>query len=131
MYQYSKVMAKSLGYVKQQDIERIALTSTLIVAVSSGINENNHKILSSIGGNMVYNDNDAMSIFTITDSVIPTMAKKIAESKIFEGMENKKEYSIDDIINIAINRYGLPEEQIEEQKKIKNDFTNLFNRMVK
>jgi len=131
MYQYSKVMAKSLGYVKQQDIERIALTSTLIVAVSSGINENNHKILSSIGGNMAYNDNDAMSIFTITDSVIPTMAKKIAESKIFEGMENKKEYSIDDIINMAINRYGLPEEQIEEQKKIKNDFTNLFNRMVK
>ena len=64
-YKYSKVMAKSLGYVKPQDIERIALVSTLIVAVSSGINEGKHKILSSIGGNMVYNDNDAMSIFTV------------------------------------------------------------------
>jgi len=130
-YHYSKAMAKSLGYVKQQDIERIALVSTLIVAISSGINENNHKLFSGVGVNASYNDNDAMSIFTITDSIIPTMAKKISESKIFEGMENKKEYSIDDIINIAVNRYGLPEEQIEEQKKIKNNFVDLFNRMVK
>lgn len=130
-YQYSKVMAKSLGYVKPQDIERIALVSTLIVAISSGINEGNHKILSSIGGNMAYNDNDAMSIFTITDSIIPTMAKKISESKLIEGMEGKKEFSVDDILNMAIKRYGLPEEQIEEQKKIKSNFIDLFNRMVK
>ena len=130
-YKYSKVMAKSLGYVKPQDIERIALVSTLIVAVSSGINEGKHKILSSIGGNMVYNDNDAMSIFTITDSIIPTMAKKISESKLIEGMEGKKEFSVDDILNIAIKRYGLPEEQIEEQRKIKNNFVDLFNRIVK
>ena len=80
---------------------------------------------------MVYNDNDAMSIFTITDSVIPTMAKKISESKLIEGMEGKKEFSVDDILNMAIKRYGLPEEQIEEQKKIKSDFIDLFNRMVK
>jgi hypothetical protein len=130
-YQYSKVMAKSLGYVKPQDIERIALVSTLIVAISSGINEGNHKILSSIGGNMAYNDNDAMSIFTITDSIIPTMAKKISESKLIEGMEGKKEFSVDDILNMAIKRYGLPEEQIEEQKKIKSNFIDLFNRMIK
>ena len=130
-YQYSKVMAKSLGYVKPQDIERIALVSTLIVAISSGINEGNHKILSSIGGNMAYNDNDAMSIFTITDSIIPTMAKKISESKLIEGIKGKKEFSVDDILNMAIKRYGLPEEQIEEQKKIKSNFIDLFNRMVK
>jgi len=130
-YQYSKVMAKSLGYVKPQDIERIALVSTLIVAISSGINEANHKILTGIGGNITYNDNDVMSIFTITNSIIPTMAKKISESKILEVMENKKEFTIDDIINMAIKKYGLPEEQIEEQRKIKNDFVDLFNRMVK
>jgi hypothetical protein len=130
-YQYSKVMAKSLGYVKSHDIERIALVSTLLVAISSGINEGNHKILSSVGGNTVYNDDDVMSIFTITNTIIPTMAKKISESKIFEGMEGKKEFTIDDIINMAIKKYGLPEEQIEEQRKIKNNFVNLFNRMIK
>ena len=130
-YQYSKVMAKSLGYVKPQDIERIALVSTLIVSISSGINEANHKILSSVGGNITYNDNDVMSIFTITNSIIPTMAKKISESKLFEGMEGKKEFTMDDIINMAIKKYDLPEEQIEEQKNIKNNFVDLFNRMVK
>lgn len=130
-YQYSKVMAKSLGYVKSHDIERIALVSTLLVAISSGINEGNHKILSSVGGNTVYNDDDVMSIFTITNTIIPTMAKKISESKIFEGMEGKKEFTIDDIINMAIKKYGLPEEQIEEQRKIKNNFVDLFNRMIK
>ena len=130
-YQYSKVMAKSLGYVKSHDIERIALVSTLLVAISSGINEGNHKILSSVGGNTVYNDDDVMSIFTITNTIIPTMAKKISESKIFEEMGGKKEFTIDDIINMAIKKYGLPEEQIEEQRKIKNNFVDLFNRMIK
>ena len=130
-YQYSKAMAKSLGYVKPQDIERIALVSTLIVSISSGINEANHKILSNVGGSITYNDNDVMSIFTITNSIIPTMAKKISESKLFEGMEGKKEFTIDDIINMAIKKYGLPEEQIEEQKNIKNNFIDLFNRIIK
>jgi hypothetical protein len=124
-------MAKSLGYVKPQDIERIALVSTLIVSISSGINEANHKILSNVGGSITYNDNDVMSIFTITNSIIPTMAKKISESKLFEGMEGKKEFTIDDIINMAIKKYGLPEEQIEEQKNIKNNFIDLFNRIIK
>ena len=59
------------------------------------------------------------------------MAKSISESKIFEGMEGKKEFTIDDIINMAIKKYGLPEEQIEEQRKIKNNFVDLFNRIVK
>lgn len=130
-YQYSKVMAKSLGYVTPQDIEKIALVSTIIVAVSSGINENNHKILSRGTNNLSYSDDDVMSIYTITDSIIPAMAKKISESKLIEGMEGKKEFSVDDILNMAIKRYGLPEEQIEEQKKIKNDFIDLFNRMIK
>jgi hypothetical protein len=46
-------------------------------------------------------------------------------------MEGKKEFTNDDIINMAIKKYGLPEEQIEEQKNIKNNFVDLFNRMVK
>lgn len=129
-YQYSKVMAKSLGYVKQPDIERIALIATLVVAISSGINENNHKILSNVR-TITCDDNDVMNIFTITNSIIPTMAKSISESKLFEGFEGKKTFSVDDIINMAIKKYGLPEEQIEEQKQIKNNFVDLFNRMVK
>ena len=130
-YRYSKVMAKSIGYVKPQDIERIALVATLLVAISSGINEGNHKLLTNANGNSVYDNNDVMSIFTITNTIIPAMAKSISESKIFEGMENKREFTIDDIINMAIKKYGLPEEQIEEQKQIKNDFFDLFNRIKK
>ena len=127
-YQYSKLLAKKLGNVKPQDIEKVAAISTLLVAISSGINEKDYKIISSIGGNLRVTDDDAMTIFTITDSIIPTMAKKISEGKIFE--HKGRDLSVDDLIRIAIDRYGLPEEQIEEQKKIKNDFVDLLNRMI-
>ena len=138
-YKYGLKKSPDVGMIKSDKQQRVAGYVSLAIAMVAGYPFNSH------GLNKFYrpqvDKQEAYAAYAIATELLPTIKesfyiKNMAKKIIFEGEEVGVEgetMSFDEFLRKAKEILGsrANDEFVAEEKKIRKDFTNFYNRLIK
>lgn len=141
-YKYGLVRCSTKFNILNPDFQnKIAGYVAITIAIASGYSLDSHGLKRFIRPKDL-TIQDAAVIFGIATDIIPALKNNfknenkdiMGKKVIFEGYELGNEgetISFDQFVDMVHNIFGTPEETVMEKKEIKNNFVDMFNRMVK
>ena len=140
-YKYGLVKCPEFNILKPDFQNKIAGYVAITIAIASGYSLDSHGLKRFIRPNDLTTQ-DAAVIFKIATEIIPAMKANfknentyvMGKKVIFEDVELGNEgetISFDQFVNMVHQIFGAPEETVMEKKEIKNNFVDIFNRIIK
>ena len=140
-YKYGLVKSSEFNIFKPDLQNKIAGYVAITIAIASDYSLDSHGLSRFIRPNELTTQ-DAAVIFKIATEIIPAMknnfknentyfmGKKVLFEDFELGNEGEK-ISFDQFVDMVHQIFGTPEQTVMEKKEIKNNFVDMFNRIVK
>lgn len=108
-YEYAKNQSSRFNVIRPADVAKLAALTAMAVGLSSGIDNsvtgyaipNEGRVHLRTGATV--SEEEAMNVKTLTDQLIPTLAKAVRINKVDPIVDNKKNEGIDRSFKFTIN----------------------------